>query len=519
MAMKRKHFAKTLLTFSILLILGTTANAQEKTTVKFSSNQDGVQSTVVSKLKVLDTIPPKVERLALEQAKTGLREIPKSTNLANSKKQIKLPKTPVLPVDLSNQRLDYSKVRPEKVQSATDTSQNRQAALPFDFSMKFSKPEFLPVVQASKETTTEASKASAPVSVAKTASHSLQNDDLVPIVTPQQVSPDTKQRFKVEVNPAKSQATPKLAIRPVVDSSLEKQTTEATSPKRTPAEASKSPAKKPTQQSETKSQTSFTRTAAKPEMTSRRTRLRKLTPLRRRENVAVLDKFDSRGAGFQTNNESSQDNAAPKAQEPKSKKELEEEKKYAEFLQEIYQRIDKGANQVEISKFYQYTQRITEGESEDPEQRQKELDRKRELLRTAADSKKLMHYDAGQYLASNYRVSYNQLGAAQYWAPKQYLWHSTGFYHRPLYFEQKNLERYGNDFGALSNLVSAAHFFGTIAILPYKMGAYPQSEPMYTLGHGRPGNCVSQHFYSLPRSARGAALQALTTVGAVIALP
>lgn len=57
------------------------------------------------------------------------------------------------------------------------------------------------------------------------------------------------------------------------------------------------------------------------------------------------------------------------------------------------------------------------------------------------------------------------------------------FTHRPLYFEERALERNGRTIGVLQPGLSAAHFFGTIPLLPYKMGAQPPSRPMYT-GNG-----------------------------------
>lgn len=57
------------------------------------------------------------------------------------------------------------------------------------------------------------------------------------------------------------------------------------------------------------------------------------------------------------------------------------------------------------------------------------------------------------------------------------------FTHRPLYFEERALERNGRTIGVLQPGLSAAHFFGTIPVLPYKMGAQPPSRPMYT-GNG-----------------------------------
>ena len=54
------------------------------------------------------------------------------------------------------------------------------------------------------------------------------------------------------------------------------------------------------------------------------------------------------------------------------------------------------------------------------------------------------------------------------------------FTHRPLYFEEKALERNGRTIGLAQPLVSFVHFFGTVPLLPYKMGEKPPSTPMYT---------------------------------------
>lgn len=81
----------------------------------------------------------------------------------------------------------------------------------------------------------------------------------------------------------------------------------------------------------------------------------------------------------------------------------------------------------------------------------------------------------------------NQVG----WAFQQYAWVSPTFAHRPLYFEQPNLERYGiGPHRGVRSALSAAHFFGSVVALPYKMVAAPPFEPIYTLGNQRPGDCV-----------------------------
>lgn len=77
------------------------------------------------------------------------------------------------------------------------------------------------------------------------------------------------------------------------------------------------------------------------------------------------------------------------------------------------------------------------------------------------------------------------------WMPTPYTWISPVFYHQPLYFEQPNLERYGlGRARVVQPLLSSVHFFGSIPLVPYKTLTHHPRERVYTLGQGRPGNCV-----------------------------
>ncbi len=78
----------------------------------------------------------------------------------------------------------------------------------------------------------------------------------------------------------------------------------------------------------------------------------------------------------------------------------------------------------------------------------------------------------------------------QPWGPDCYMWYTPTFYHRPLYFEQPNLERYGQGhYTVLQPFTSGAHFFTSIGLLPYKAITQHPREKVYTLGYQRPGNC------------------------------
>jgi hypothetical protein len=106
------------------------------------------------------------------------------------------------------------------------------------------------------------------------------------------------------------------------------------------------------------------------------------------------------------------------------------------------------------------------------------------------------------------------------WEETTYMWKASALCHKPLYFEDVALERYGHSWGPyLDPLVSGAHFFGTLPVLPYCMGLHPPNECMYALGYYRPGNCAPYMIPPVPFSCRAAAVQAGVTTGAVFLIP
>jgi hypothetical protein len=99
-------------------------------------------------------------------------------------------------------------------------------------------------------------------------------------------------------------------------------------------------------------------------------------------------------------------------------------------------------------------------------------------------------------------------------------WKASGLCHKPLYFEEIQLERSGHEHGPiLQPAISTAHFFKNIAFLPYKMGIHPMNECQYALGHYRPGNCAPWSIEPVPLSLRGLASQAKAVTGTVLAFP
>ena len=115
-------------------------------------------------------------------------------------------------------------------------------------------------------------------------------------------------------------------------------------------------------------------------------------------------------------------------------------------------------------------------------------------------------------------VRRNVLG--QPWASTDFTWKASSLCHKPLYFEDVHLERYGHSWGPrLQPFLSGAHFFLSVPTLPYKMGLYPPGECIYTLGYYRPGSCAPYMLDPLPLSIRAALAQGAAWTGAAFVIP
>ncbi len=89
------------------------------------------------------------------------------------------------------------------------------------------------------------------------------------------------------------------------------------------------------------------------------------------------------------------------------------------------------------------------------------------------------------------RTTADASGYEPEWMQQSYAWVAPTFRHKPLYFEQTNLERYG--YGpkrCWQPIASGAHFFGSVGLFPYKLITQHPYEKVYTLGNNRPGDCV-----------------------------
>ncbi len=106
------------------------------------------------------------------------------------------------------------------------------------------------------------------------------------------------------------------------------------------------------------------------------------------------------------------------------------------------------------------------------------------------------------------------------WPELVFHWKASSLCHKPLYFEEVALERYGHSHGPLVQpFISGAHFFANIIALPYQMGLRHPNECVYPLGYYRPGSCAPKLMYPLPISLRGALYEGGAATGLVFLLP
>jgi len=101
-----------------------------------------------------------------------------------------------------------------------------------------------------------------------------------------------------------------------------------------------------------------------------------------------------------------------------------------------------------------------------------------------------------------------------------FYWNAPEIWYHPLYFDDVQLERYGQTpCPRLQPFLSAAHFFGTVPILPYKMGIDPPCGYVTNLGYYRPGSptpCIGRR---LPLEADAAFYETSTALGLIFLLP
>lgn len=101
------------------------------------------------------------------------------------------------------------------------------------------------------------------------------------------------------------------------------------------------------------------------------------------------------------------------------------------------------------------------------------------------------------------------------WTPQVVTWKASNLCHKPLYFENIQLERYGHSRGPIAQPIhSTLHFFTRLVALPYMTGICPPNECEYALGYFRPGNCAPWLKEPVPISLQGIRREALFVTGA-----
>ena len=91
--------------------------------------------------------------------------------------------------------------------------------------------------------------------------------------------------------------------------------------------------------------------------------------------------------------------------------------------------------------------------------------------------------------------------------------------YQPLYFEEKNSERYGWELGVLQPLVSTLYFYKDVALLPYHATINPPWRCETNTGYYWPGQPVPYYLYVPPFSWTATAAQVGTVVGGAAIFP
>lgn len=101
------------------------------------------------------------------------------------------------------------------------------------------------------------------------------------------------------------------------------------------------------------------------------------------------------------------------------------------------------------------------------------------------------------------------------WTPQAVTWKASNLCHKPLFFENIQLERYGHSRGPIAQPIhSTLHFFVSLVSVPYNTAISPPNECEYALGFYRPGNCAPWLKEPVPISLQGIRREALFVTGA-----
>jgi hypothetical protein len=99
-------------------------------------------------------------------------------------------------------------------------------------------------------------------------------------------------------------------------------------------------------------------------------------------------------------------------------------------------------------------------------------------------------------------------------------WQPTNMFHRPTYFEDVAVERYGQSrFPHFQPIISGAKFATTFPILPYKMALERPFSCVTTMGLAPPGDCTACVKEKIPWRWNAALAEAVVVTGLAFALP
>ena len=108
----------------------------------------------------------------------------------------------------------------------------------------------------------------------------------------------------------------------------------------------------------------------------------------------------------------------------------------------------------------------------------------------------------------------------RYFAHIHYHWCASNLSHKPLYFEDVPLERYGQTFPfPVQPFVSVGKFGVQLIGLPYQMALDPVWREHYALGYYQPGDCAPELLYQIPLNAKAAATAAGVYTGFIFLIP
>ncbi len=99
-------------------------------------------------------------------------------------------------------------------------------------------------------------------------------------------------------------------------------------------------------------------------------------------------------------------------------------------------------------------------------------------------------------------------------------WEAPATFHKPLYFEDRDLERYG--YGAIPVLrpgLSGVRFLGSTVSLPYQLAAKPPYRRVYTLGQDRPGDLAPRFWHRPDLRFEPSAVCVGTVAGLIVLIP